>query len=549
MANKSTSKSTFKFKNHQRIGAVQAEFDTEFLQDCFIDTGDLEIATDVKNPRSILVGRTGSGKSALLLKVKECEENVIEISPENLSLDYISNSNIISFFEEAGLNLDILFRFLWKHVLIVELLKHKYDLKNESATSAFLSNITGLLKRDRQKQKGIQYLKQWGEKFWEDTEFRVKEVVSNIENKLKADVKSISPTFTLSAEAAKTLTDSQRQEIVERGKKAVSEIQIRDLAEAIKFLAEDVFTNGQQRHYLIIDRLDENWASKKIRYKLIRALIEEIKSFRKIGCLKILITMWLDLLEDVFEKTKDAGFQEEKYRDLLLPIQWNEENLLDLVKSRINHLLKYNYTNHSVQFDSIFPGSIRKRKTFDYLIERTFMRPRDIISYLNFVLERAAGKSSITVDLIQSAEEDYSEERIRSVEHEWASIHPSLAICKSILEKRRDGFRIQEISEDQLNEISMSLAFDDKYIIDSLSASASAYLNHGITSNSFRYDLINALYHVGMVGIKQGPRHGTKWSFNSHSIIGKLNLKSDMRVYIHPMFWRNLDISAQDEDS
>lgn len=37
-----------------------------------------------------------------------------------------------------------------------------------------------------------------------------------------------------------------------------------------------------KNYYIIIDQLDDNWAENDTRYKFIRALIEEIKVFRKI---------------------------------------------------------------------------------------------------------------------------------------------------------------------------------------------------------------------------------------------------------------------------
>lgn len=55
----------FKFRQHDTVGAADAD-DDRFLIDCFVDTGDLGILLDCREARSILVGRTGGGKSALL---------------------------------------------------------------------------------------------------------------------------------------------------------------------------------------------------------------------------------------------------------------------------------------------------------------------------------------------------------------------------------------------------------------------------------------------------------------------------------------------------
>jgi type IV secretory pathway VirB4 component len=56
----------FVFKKHDDIGAATAEDDSLFLADCFMDAGDLDHLINCKDPKRIIVGRTGAGKSALL---------------------------------------------------------------------------------------------------------------------------------------------------------------------------------------------------------------------------------------------------------------------------------------------------------------------------------------------------------------------------------------------------------------------------------------------------------------------------------------------------
>ena len=84
---------TFKFRKLQNIGAAGAEED-EFLTECFVDNGYLSPLQDINHRGLILLGRTGSGKTALLRMLKDKrEKNTITISPENLALTYVSNSN------------------------------------------------------------------------------------------------------------------------------------------------------------------------------------------------------------------------------------------------------------------------------------------------------------------------------------------------------------------------------------------------------------------------------------------------------------------------
>jgi hypothetical protein len=117
----------FKFKKLDSIGSADAEEDENFLRDCFIDTGDLEALGKMNDPRRIVVGRTGAGKSALLLRLAGSQDRVISVRPESLALAYISNSTILQFLSDLGIKLDIFFKLLWRHVFTVEILNISFS--------------------------------------------------------------------------------------------------------------------------------------------------------------------------------------------------------------------------------------------------------------------------------------------------------------------------------------------------------------------------------------------------------------------------------------
>ncbi len=116
---------TIMIRSGLTLGATSAEDDDEFLHSCFIETSDLDQVLRQESPRSIIVGRTGSGKSAILRYVEEHRGNVIRLDPESLALNFISNSNIIQVFEKLNIKLDVFYQLLWRHILSVELIKTK----------------------------------------------------------------------------------------------------------------------------------------------------------------------------------------------------------------------------------------------------------------------------------------------------------------------------------------------------------------------------------------------------------------------------------------
>jgi len=67
----SKSTGSFRFNKTDTIGAPAAEDDHEYLNTCFVDTGDLTLLADSTDRRIILLGRTGTGKSTLFGRLRD----------------------------------------------------------------------------------------------------------------------------------------------------------------------------------------------------------------------------------------------------------------------------------------------------------------------------------------------------------------------------------------------------------------------------------------------------------------------------------------------
>ena len=65
-------------------------------------------------------------------------------------------------------------------------------------------------------------------------------------------------------------------EVVKRLQEVVDSIQVRELTKVIRMLGAQVFDTTQQRFYVLIDGLDENWVDDHFRFRLIKALIETV---------------------------------------------------------------------------------------------------------------------------------------------------------------------------------------------------------------------------------------------------------------------------------
>ncbi|PQO30024.1 ATPase [Blastopirellula marina] len=357
----------FRFKKNATIGAPAAEEDAFFLEKCFVDTGDLEVLRDCENPKRLIIGRTGAGKTALLMRLQETEEHVITVSPFNLSVEFVSNSNVIRFFSELGVKLDLFYKLLWRHVFTVEILREKYAIHSRADQQRFWQSLPDIFKRDKRKKEALDYLKKHGESFFKETEERVKEATRKTESDLRASISGVLPNIDFSVGSARKLSDEQKVEVCHRGQEVVNQVKVRDLNEMFNLLTEGILTDKQQKFYVVIDGLDEHWIDDSIRFHLIRALIDTIREFQKVRTVKIVACLRTDLIERVFRYTRASGLQEEKMKGLYLHLHWTREELIQLVNQRVQYLVRDAFTNSEVTCLDILPVSKKSPTAFiDY---------------------------------------------------------------------------------------------------------------------------------------------------------------------------------------
>ncbi|OKO75128.1 hypothetical protein AC629_34390 [Bradyrhizobium sp. NAS80.1] len=532
-------------KNNSEVGSPDAESDDLYLENCFQDTGDVETILDCTNPKCLVLGRTGSGKTALLRQVLRQTEHAVELSPETLWLNYVLNSNVLRFFEEAGVKLDIFYSLLWRHILTVELLKLRYEITNQNKQNEFLERLRGILTRNVARQRALKYLSDWGDQFWTETDYRTKEFTRKLETQLSAAVKVDAHYLNLGADGARKLTEEEKVDVRDRGMTVVNEVQIKDLHEVISLLSEDIFNDHQKNYFVLIDRLDEEWVDDSLRFKLIKSLIETLRTFQKVRPVKIIVALRTDLHYRVLKETDQAGFQEEKYRSLYLPIKWSRAQLVELLDKRVNFMFRRKYTQDGVHLRDITPqNQIDRRSSEDYILDRTFFRPREAIIYLNECIARSAGSSKITVGVLRQVEVSYSQQRLSSLGTEWKREYPNLERSAKLLDHRKTPFRIDEVSEEEAKAIALRVLEHPSQQVDPIYAWCQEYyLGGNVSKTEFLQELIAIFYHVGLVGIKPEPHLGRQWSFVDEPVLDRAQIKPQAQIDIHKTFWAALGAS------
>lgn len=411
------------------LGGEIAEADP-LLDLAFIDSTGYSIAEAPDNPKRFLIGRTGSGKSAVLRRLEEVHDrHALRINPENLSLPYLVDLTVVRDLDSLGVHLDPLFIALWKHVLLVEVIRHRYQVNSPEKKSSVLETLKGMVQRDPAKREALDYLDEFGGSFWCETEERVREIITRFENEVGATGEigvAAGATARLGGGGRTSSSTEVRTEEADRYQRIVNKTQLARLNTVMNILDEHVLSSEQDFIYVVIDDLDRDWVDERLANDLIRCLFRVVLDFQGVRNLKIIVALRTNIF-DFLSFGSRAGGQEEKYRALVHRIRWTERELRHMADERARVAGERAGMSTVTGIGDLLPARNRTRgDPFDYILQRTLMRPRDVIAFLNECLAMGIGRTRLSWKEIHAAEAAYSANRLLALRDEWKPTYPGI---------------------------------------------------------------------------------------------------------------------------
>jgi hypothetical protein len=540
-----------KFKSNFTFGNVIAESD-HLLADAYWDNGDFATIESYEDKRCFIIGRTGSGKSATFQHlIEKCPDKVVRIDPESLSLPYILNISVIHQLMNAGVHLETFMKTLWKHVIVVEILRHRYQINTPEQKQNILNFLMERLKREPGKAEAIKYLEEFGDKFWCETDERVRQIADTLVQKLNATGSLSASLLNAGAKSSgsieETLTQETKQEITNKFQKIVNEMQLPRLNQMIVILNNTILDNRQNFTYLIIDDLDKQWVNDELAILLIRCLFQAVVDLQQVKYLKILVALRTNIFQQLNYDKQSRGGQEEKFRGLALDIRWTENDLQNLMSTRAEAASRYYKIDPPLTLKDMLPnpGKRPDKTPLSYILSRTLMRPRDAILYLNTCTREATGREKITWDNIYHAEKAYSNERLLALRDEWKD--PYLGIDK-VFEKFYH--KSAKLSNTEITEILEDIAlligdrnFLGKQWLETMCEPMYAATSVQKTWEEIYGTLIKLLYNVGFIGITKGPHGRPVFAYDDPGLTQiNGNLSPNIYFEIHPAFRQALNI-------
>ena len=210
--------------------------------------------------------------------------------------------------------------------------------------------------------------------------------------------------------------------------------------------------------------------------------------------------------------------------------------LKELINKRLNHLFQYHYERKTkIFFEDLFDCEIAGEKGYDYILKRTFMRPRDAIKFINLCIIQADGSEYIVPNHILNAETIYRKEMLDSLKDEWINLYPNVDVyIKAIRDVMGNNFTYKEILN-KFEEISnclfsVNLSEDeDKILQGFIDANGNSFAEQEALKA-----LLNVLYTVGVLGITSHTMD-IVYSSSNKSELDMFDF-DDNTFHLHPLF-------------
>ena len=462
-------------------GDDSAEKDPQLLQ-YFVSSSAFERGKQRR--KNIVVGRKGSGKSALRKALDnhfkaEAQTYVVNLSPKYNSIKTILNDkDIMSSFGQ-----EVFFQHTWlRQIMLDALCSVGHDAKGKFAAESveFARSISRELNRTSK-----------------DFVENVAEVLSKVKAK------------------AGHLGEFGLQ--VEKELRSIADI------DALEHHVTTIAADGA-KFVVLIDDLDLGWDNSSAANNLLLGLLA---ASNYISAKVPTLFMCVFLREDVYSLLITQTQHSDKYRDIER-IRWEKEDLISILATRINfNRLQHGLKASTEPISTVFPDSIGTSNTDNWLVEKTLSRPRELIQLVRYYTEAVDGEAP-DVEILKDAEAPYSSWKLDDLCAEYMNQYPGLVGLFSFWKTKffRHKYHLQRA---EIEEMLLQILSETEINFPWWNA---------IVEGTDVTKLLGVLYEIGFIGdFVLGGEGGSK---TFYSYIERHEPRFE-EVQIHPCFRKSVN--------
>lgn len=476
------------------LGGIRAESDN-VLRKAFVKTYDFNAITNTKD-FNFIVGRRGTGKSALsLMSSLHIQENKLGYVYENIPEDY-EQLELVSVLGEISEDYSVLraiMKVSWRVSILFDQLEQLIGGRNEHYKFKSCSQQ--------------EYLQEY------------------YNNHSSLHGKSV---FLKTILIIRQIQKSEKLPLRIAGKIA-TEFDLSQLKRSMESLLEKVNKNT----YYYFDGLDEGWQPNSIATAILGGLALCASEILESSSRMHLV---LFIRDNMFRSL--CYFDADSSRHIegnTLRLNWDEDSLLHIIANRLRVVkpeLKDIESDIKV-WNRFAQGELKNKDGFKSCLAYTLFRPRDIIVLLNTTFSNFArsGREHIISDDIESSSKQISKNRLDDLLKEYDVVFPGLKHLITVFDGQpafmtyaeRVSFLSEEICSSQY---------------DSIEHSDYAVLGSGKQA-------FFALFSIGFLGVEESKSLSLHFCHDG-STSNNDDIQTDQRSCIHPCYWKELNIQAEE---
>jgi len=420
------------------LGAISAENEMRGLEKYYLKTDPFLKAS--RGEANIIVGRKGSGKSAIFLQVRDGERNrvgniVLDLKPDGYKLVKFKEL-ILSFLGEGTFQHTIM--AFWEYVLLLEICYKILEKDRETH------------KRNHEIYKPYRQLADAYNADGYEHEGDFSERMSGLMEKISTEYRS-----QYGEEKSVRLSATQITEM----------LYFHDIQSLRKQVIN--YMSFKEGCWLLFDNIDKGWPTSGLEPEdlhIIRALIDASRKIarefdRKNVSLKSIVFLRNDVYELLVMRTSDRG------KEASVLLDWTDADLLrELIRLRLVSNNQDSSSNFENLWSLICVSHYKGEESSQYLIDRSLMRPRFLLNLISQCKGFAINlnHTKILEEDIEKGLKAYSTDLLADVGYEINDVQSGVEDvlyafigASAILSKKELVVLLEEygIKEDEVNEI------------------------------------------------------------------------------------------------
>jgi len=467
------------------LGDTTAENDDKMLSNAFIETPDFRTLVE-SDDRTVVVGRRGTGKSALFINLKKHwikDKKVITLtfSPEDTEI--IGFRSLLKPFSNSFVLSRAATKLLWRYAMLMEV-------------ATYIS------------------------RHYKHAELITKEEVLREHVARWSD--SQAPFLTKCRRIAKAFLS------VESPEEAIGDLPFNLDLSAVEEIVLKILQKTDRHVVILMDRLDEGYESDAIGIGIIAGLAYAAVELNQKSKL---IRPIIFLRDNVFRAlAKEDPDYSRNLEGQVIRLHWDWPLLLQLAATRMKLSFHVDLEKDQRVWDRCTAGELQGREGFKRCLQFTLYRPRDLLSLLNesFFCAFRHGRDTAIIDDLEYAAKSISVARLEDLWKEYQKIFPPIQSVTSAFKNAEPELSVMAaLAKIEIATESLENSDDQASLVEARLLGATG--------------LLQSLYSIGFIGLHD--QNLSSYSFCHDGRTPDKGFESSDRILVHPCYWLGLNLS------